>query len=119
MSESKTPRTDAFEQSCMTYRVLVAKKSDGRNEKANLQEIEWVLAIELARTLETELAAAREDAKLGALLHKAWVAEYVDGDMSSMKDARVKIGQIQYDYCLAIRRERDAAPAKPRGGKEE
>ena len=84
MSESKTPRTNAFEQSCMTYRVLVAKKSDGRNEKANLQEIEWVLAIELARTLERENAALRE--AIIAMAEDGWLYHGPDG----MSDAQEK-----------------------------
>ena len=54
---SETPRTDAFAASCMTNSVLIAKKSDGRNEKANLQELEWLLAVEHARQLERELSA--------------------------------------------------------------
>src|SRR5262249_12733948 len=54
---TRTPVMDAFADSCVTNQLLIYKKSDGRNEKANLQEMEWLLAVEQGRQLERALAA--------------------------------------------------------------
>lgn len=57
-SPRPTPLTDAFAASCMTNQMLIYKKQDG--EKANLQEMEFILAIEHARQLERERAELME-----------------------------------------------------------
>jgi multidrug resistance efflux pump len=59
--QSETPRTEAFAESCATYVALRFKKQNG--ERPNIQDSEFLLAIEHSRRLERELAAEREAAE--------------------------------------------------------
>ena len=58
---SDTPTTDAFQDSCATYSALVYRKREDPNYRASIIEVEFVIALEHARQLERDLAAAREE----------------------------------------------------------